>query len=159
MSLTQSRANILSAIIDCIYMTEPPVTMAFEVVFFLEKFAWLLTYCTITLLFYRIIRHVQERSTGRSPRGLNIVHRVFLGFLAVVCATEWSLYVANSVVESASDMLFMSWHWVQCARFLLFLVASLEIVIWALIVTGRTSRNDRQARVRQSQGRLRVILS
>lgn len=159
MSLTLSRANILSAIIDCIYMTDPPVTMAFELAFFLGKLAWLLAYCTITLLFYRIISRLQGRSTGRSPTGLNIVHGVFLGFLAVVCATEWSLYVAYSVVESPDDMLLMSWHWVQCARFLLFWFASLEIVIWALIVTVRMSRNHRQARVRQSQAPLRVILS
>ena len=158
MSLTLSRANILSAIIDCIYMTDPPVTMAFELAFFLAKLAWLLAYCTITLLFYRIISHLQERSTGRSPRGLSIVHGVFLGSLAVVCATEWSLYVAYSVVESPDSMLLMSWHWVQCVRFLLFWLASLEIVIWALIVMVRTSRNDRQARVRQSPVHLRVIL-
>lgn len=157
MSLTLSRANLLSAIIYCIYLTDTTVKMAIELAFLLDEFAWLFAFCTIIFLFYRIISRFRKRSTGRSPKGLNILHGVFLGLLAAVCGAEWSLYVGYMVRTNGVNYTWrITWHWMQCARQIVFWIASLEVVIWALIVTVRTSRIDRQARVRHAQSESQV---
>ncbi|OQE24067.1 hypothetical protein PENFLA_c010G04758 [Penicillium flavigenum] len=140
-------APLLAAIVECIDLTGTKVKRAYGLANLLQHFAGLFSLCTIFFLFYRLINHFQERSTGRSPTGLIVLHGVFLGLMAAICVADWTLYVGYSVITSlASERWGIYCGWVQCARQIVFWVASLEVVIWALFVTVRTFRIDRQAR-------------
>lgn len=152
MNLNLSRSHILSAIVNCIYLTDTTVKMAFQLAIILQNFAYLFSLCTILFLLYRIINQFQERSTGRVSDGLMLFHGAIFGLMGVICVAEFAIYVTYTVKSyDGNPRLRVSWHWIQCVRRIYLWLATLEIMVWALVIMVRTSRNDRNAKVYQTQ--------
>ena len=142
------RSNLLAAIVDCIYLTDTTVKLAFQLAFILQELTYLFTLWTVLFLLYLFINHFQERSTGRVSDMLILVHGTIFGLLCVVCVVELTLYICYTVNRYDRNQRWTQlWHWFQSGRKIAFSVVSFEIAIWALVVAVRASKLDRLARV------------
>jgi hypothetical protein len=147
MNLNLSRSYLLSAIVNCIYLTDATVKMAFQLALILQEFTYLFALCMIIYLFYRLTFRFQERSTGRVSDGLLLFHGTIFGLMIPICAAEFATYVVATVKGyDESPRARLASHWIQCIRSLYLWLASLEIMIWGIFLVVRTSRNDRKAK-------------
>lgn len=147
-TLNLSRSYLLFAIVNCIYLTDATVKMAFQLALILQEFTYLFALLTILYLFYRLTFRFQERSTGRISDGLMLFHAAIFGLMIPICVAEFATYVINTVkYYDVSLNLRLASHWIQVIRPLYTWLASLEIMIWGILLVVRTSRNDRKAKV------------
>lgn len=124
--------------------------MAFQIALILQEFTYLFALCTIIYLFYRLTFRFEERSIGRVSDGLMLFHGVIFGLMIPICVADFATYVLSTVKDyNGNPRERIASHWIQVSRPLYTWLASLEIMIWGVLLVVRTSRNDRKAKVCQ----------
>ena len=126
-------------------MAEATVTNYYVIVLILNVFFGLLRDCLLLFVFYNLVRAFLDRLTdvGKPYAAVTIIHWVILGLLSALSITSWAMYVAYEVkfVQSETDLEFIhTYVQLESARAIIFWIASLEVLVWAIFVTSKAYR-------------------
>ncbi|KAJ5611137.1 hypothetical protein N7510_007856 [Penicillium lagena] len=147
---------ILADLLSCVYIGvavgQDVVKEYYQIAPMLQSFFQHISQCLLFYVFYSLIHRFLDGLTdvGRPYAAVNIIHWIVLGVLFVMGMTSFALDVVNTVyyvtevyilqVETAAEK-------VYCANAILLLVASLEVLAWAVFVTVKGGRGRFRSRI------------
>ncbi|KAJ5811475.1 hypothetical protein N7474_007776 [Penicillium riverlandense] len=146
------RADLLGSIYIGVAVGQDVVKEYYQITYMLQDFFTHISQCLIFYVFYSLIHRFLDGLTdvGRPYAAVNIIHWIFLGVLFAMGMACFAIGVVNTVylvtevpllnVELAAEKLY-------AANAILLFVASLEVVVWSVVVTVKGGRDRFRSRI------------
>lgn len=144
-------------IYDCFFLSSATLTQYFRIDWIIQTFFSYLSDCLGFFVFYNLIHGLLDRliDAGNPYKVVKILHWVVLGIVSALSLACWGLMVAAENYEvyemrgyypTGPNLISVN-SYVESAQSILYLVVSIEILVWAIFIAVKAGSHRFNSKV------------